>query len=171
MLQGNRSLGRLLNQLRCLLLLLALLAVAPGLEASPIDCPSSLVGRWDYRFAKQDQFNAEGEQLELSCNRNTLRGIYAGLELELEVRYILVEVTDLTVTRSGEISFVVPERDIYAERPQSLDDIKHKRVHWAGSSTIVREFRGRLEHNGRLVLTCSPDYSCAETTMVFTRSE
>jgi hypothetical protein len=93
------------------------------------------------------------------------------LELEIGVYYILVEVTDLTVTKSGEISFGVPERDMYAERPQSLDDIKHKRVHWAGATGIVREFRGRLQHDGRLVLTCSPDYSCADTTMVFTRSE
>ena len=163
--------GHLLNQLLSLRHLLAVSAFAPGIDTPAIRCPPGLVGVWNYRFPKQDQFNAEGEQLKLTCSRNSLRGIYAGLELELGVSYILVEVTDLTVMRSGEISFVVPARDIYAERPQSLDDIKHKQVHWAGASGIAREFRGRIEQDGTLVLTCSPDYSCADTTMVFTRSE
>ena len=159
------------NQLLSLFCLLALSGLAPGIEALPSGCPTGLVGVWEYRFPKQDQFNAEGERLELTCSRNSLRGIYAGLELEIGVYYILVEVTNLTVTRAGEISFDIPERDMYAERPQSLDDIKHKRVHWAGSSPYVREFRGRLEHDGRLALRCSPAYSCADTAMVFTRSD
>jgi hypothetical protein len=109
-------------------ILLALLFLTGGAPASAGACPDRFVGSWEYRQAAGAGYDAEGERLELACSGDSLRGLYFGLEREGEegLFYTLVTVRDLSVSRNRDISFVVPERELYTSRPRKLDDLNPK---------------------------------------------
>ena len=150
--------------------ILAALLSAAALFLSPrADCDARFVGVWEYRQAAGAGFDAEGERIELSCRGGALRGLYFGLEREGEhgLFYTAVEMTNLRVTPDGVLSFTVPERELFSERPTSLEDVRQKKVTWAGLTRDELSMRGRLEA-GRLVVTCtSTSHSCPEDVMVF----
>lgn len=74
----------------------------------------------------------------------------------------MVEVTNLSVAPDSVLSFTVPKRELFRERPGSLDDVRHKKVTWAGVTRDELFMRGRLEA-GRLVVTCtSKGYACPD---------
>jgi hypothetical protein len=73
---------------------------------------------------------------------------------------------DLTVTDSA-VSFLVGERELFSERPRNLDDIRQKKVTWAGVTRDTLVMRGRLER-GNLVVTCtSTVHVCPDRVMIF----
>ncbi len=64
-----------------LFLILFLLPVLAGSGRPPAsECPRRFLGTWEYRQRAGDSFDPEGERVELTCRRDSLRGIYFGLE-------------------------------------------------------------------------------------------
>jgi hypothetical protein len=154
------------------LILLALLFLTGEVPASAGVCPDRFVGNWEYREAAGDGYDAEGERLELSCSGHSLRGLYFGLEREGEegLFYTLVEVRDLSVGRNGDISFVVPEREMYAGRPRSLDDLNTKAYPSSGITRDELHYQGRLVDR-KMALSCTAKMAtCPDREMVFNRS-
>lgn len=137
---------------------------------SPVsDCPRQFLGVWEYRQAAGDGFDAEGERLELSCEGQTLRGVYHGLEREGEhgLFYTLVEIRDLKVDQAGLISFMVPERELFEKAPSSLDAVRQMRLPSFGVTRDALRYQGRVEDR-KLVLTCTAEGgSCPDRRMVF----
>ena len=79
------------------------------------------------------------------------------------------EWTFIEVSEGGKISFRIPERNIYRERPRSLKEIEEGKRTSAGFTRFQLEFRGQLK-NGELVLHCIADpIECPEDVMVFRR--
>jgi len=100
-----------------------------------------------------------------------MQGLYFGLEREGEhgLFYTLVELTELKVGSNGDLAFTVPERDLFIERPKSLQEVKQKRLTSAGFTRDELHLRGRL-HEHKLVLACtSKGRSCPEDVMVFSK--
>jgi hypothetical protein len=151
--------------------ILVLAGLVVGGQSPTDDCPSQILGAWEYRQAAGDGYDAEGERLELSCTRNSLRALYHGLEREGEhgLFYSLVEVRDLQVNQSGLISFTVPERELFQQRPSTPSSVPSKHLPSSGITRDQLHFQGRME--GRtLVLTCTAEgNSCPEHRMVFRR--
>jgi hypothetical protein len=82
----------------------------------------------------------------------------------------LVRIKDVKVSEGGWISFTVPERYIYRERPTNLEEIEQRKKTWDGGLTRFElKFRGRLR-DGDLVLQCIADpCECPEDVMVFSK--
>jgi hypothetical protein len=134
-------------------------------------CPDRFLGNWKYRQAAGDGYDAEGERLELSCSGGSLRGLYFGLEREGEgsLFYTLVEVRDLSVGTNGEISFMVPERELYASRPRKLDDLNTKAYPSSGITRDKLHYQGRLAGR-KMALSCTAKMAtCPDREMVFNR--
>jgi len=96
-------------------------------------------------------------------------GLYHGLERAGEhgLFYTLVETRELTVSSDGALSFLVPERELYSERPRNLEEIRMKKVTWAGVTRDTLVMRGRVER-GNLYLTCtSTNGECPDKVMMF----
>lgn len=132
-------------------------------------CPQALLGTWEYRQAAGAGYDSEGERIVLTCADGVMRGVYFGLEREGEhgLFYTAVEMTDLKVSTGGDLSFTVGERELFSERPKSLEDVKQKRLAAAGLTRDALYLRGRIE-NGALRLTCtSAAASCPEKEMAF----
>lgn len=153
-------------------LLLLAITWLPGVDrVSAGDCPSRFLGTWEFRQAAGDGYDAEGERLEVTCRGNAVHLLYHGLEREGEhgLFYTLVEAKDVHVTPARHISFVVPERELFRQRPQNLEAVKQKRLTSAGITRDELHLEGRLE-NQKLVLTCTAKGgSCPEPRMVFHR--
>ncbi|HJR16687.1 MAG TPA: hypothetical protein VJ808_07520 [Gemmatimonadales bacterium] len=149
--------------------ILVLAGLVVGGQSPAPECPRQFLGAWEYRQAAGDGFDAEGERLELSCNGQTLRGLYHGLEREGEhgLFYTLVEVRELQVDQAGLISFVVPERELFQKPPSSLGAVRQKRLPSSGVTWDQLHFQGGVE-DGKLVLTCTAKGdSCPDRRMVF----
>lgn len=132
-------------------------------------CPDALLGTWEYRQAAGAGYDSEGERIVLTCVDSTLLGVYFGLEREGEhgLFYTAVEMTDLKLTSDGQLTFTVGERELYSERPKSLDDVKQKKLESAGLTRDERHLRGRIE-KGILYLTCtSAAAACPDKVMAF----
>jgi hypothetical protein len=148
-----------------------LLLTAPNAFAAD-DTLTPFLGAWEYRQRNSGSpsgYDDQGERLELYQNGGSIQGFYFGLEREGEhgVFYTLVEVEDLEVDSDGRITFVVPERHIYRERPTSLKEIEQGKKPDAGFTRLKMEFRGELK-NGYLILQCTADpCTCPEDVMVF----
>jgi hypothetical protein len=139
------------------------------LGANGADCPARWLGLWEYRQKAGDSYDAEGEQIELSCQRGLVHGLYHGLEREGEhgLFYSLVPITDVRIADAERVSFTVPERELFSERPGTLDQVRKKKVPAAGFTRDELHFDGRFVE-GRLTLNCtSPAGSCPEAVMVF----
>ncbi len=98
-----------------------------------------------------------------------MQGLYFGLEREGEhgLFYTLVEMADLKVTPAGELSFTVSERDLFQERPRTLQEVKQKKLASAGVIRDKLYLRGRLKEE-KIIVTCtSQGHSCPDTVMVF----
>jgi hypothetical protein len=98
-----------------------------------------------------------------------MRGLYFGLERAGEhgLFYTLVEMKELRVTPDGALWFLVPERELFSERPRTLEEIRLKKVTWAGVTRDTLVMRGRLER-GHLYLTCtSTNGQCPDNVMMF----
>ena len=135
-------------------------------------CQTRFAGAWEYRQAAGKGLDAEGERLELTCSRNGLRGLYYGLEREGEegLFYTLVEVRKLAITGS-DIAFVVPEREMFAQRPESMESVMRDPLPSSGVTRDELVFQGRLEHE-RLVFSCTSKMgTCPAKTMVFNRGD
>jgi len=136
---------------------------------SQTPCDPRLSGSWEYRQAAGSGFDAEGERIEFSCGSGTMRGLYFGLERAEEhgLFYTLVEMKDVRTTPDSGVSFLVGERELFSQRPRSLEDIRLKRVTWAGVTRDTLVMRGRLER-GNLVVTCtSTVHVCPDKVMIF----
>lgn len=67
----------------------------------------------------------------------------------------------------GEIAFVVPERDLFHERPNSVEDARQKAGKQAGFTRDELHMHGRIT-GGTLTVHCtSTGYSCPDRVMVF----
>jgi len=98
-----------------------------------------------------------------------MRGLYFGLERAGEhgLFYTLVEMKDLKVTSDGALWFLVPERELFSERPRNIEEIRQKKVTWAGVTRDTLVMRGRLER-GNLYLTCTSTAGlCPDKVMMF----
>lgn len=130
------------------------------------------LGTWEYRqrnSASPTGYDAEGERIELKKQGGSIQGLYFGLQREGEhgLYYTLVEIKDIEVSEGGKISFRIPERDIYRERPRSLEEIQRVKRKSAGFTRVELEFQGQLK-NGELVLRCIADpIECPEEVMAF----
>lgn len=130
------------------------------------------VGTWEYRqrnSASPTGYDAEGERIELKKQGGSIQGLYFGLQREGEhgLFYTLVEIKDIEASEDGKISFRIPERDIYRERPRSLKEIEGGKRTCAGFTRFELEFRGQLK-NGKLFLHCiAAPMECPEEVMVF----
>jgi predicted GH43/DUF377 family glycosyl hydrolase len=141
------------------------------LLASAAPCDARFLGTWEYRQAAGAGFDAEGERLEFSCTGGVMTGLYFGLERAEEhgLLYSLVEMKDVRPTPDGGISFLVGERDLYRERPRTLEDIRLKKVTRSGVTRDTLVMRGLLEL-GNLVVTCtSKARLCPDRMMAFSR--
>ena len=151
------------------MILVAILAAGAVVTSPRAACDPRFLGVWEYRQAAGAGFDAEGERLELTCRDGTLRGLYFGLEREGEhgLFYTLAEITALAVSPDGVLTFTVPTRDLFSDRPTGLEDIRQKKVAWAGLTRDELSMRGRLTA-GRLVVSCTAAAgSCPEPVMVF----
>jgi hypothetical protein len=102
-----------------------------------------------------------------------MRGLYFGLEREGEhgLFYTVVQLADLMLAPNGDLGFIVPGRELFHERPKSLEEAEQKRSASAGVTRDELRLRGRLQQ-GNLVLGCtSTGYSCPEDLMVFRRGK
>jgi hypothetical protein len=151
----------------------SLLLTAPNNFAAD-DTLAPFLGTWEYRqrnSGSPNGYDDQGERLELTQNGGSIQGLYFGLEREGEhgLFYTLVEIEDLKVDAGGRITFVVPERDIYRERPASLKEVEQWKGPNAGFTRSKMEFRGELK-NGKLILQCTADpCTCPEDVMVFSK--
>jgi hypothetical protein len=146
-----------------------LISLAEPFVRPEADCQSRFLGAWEYRQRAGDGYDKEGERLELSCTGGSMRGLYFGLEREGEhgLFYTLAEVIDLKLNSNGDLTFTVPERDLYHERLKNLQDIKQKRLASAGFTRDQLHLKGQLKE-GNLILTCiSKGRTCPEDVMVF----
>jgi hypothetical protein len=151
--------------------ILVMAGLVLGGQSPMHDCPRQFLGTWEYRQAAGDEFDAEGERLELKCSGSTLSGLYHGLEREGEhgLFYTLVEVQHLRVKEAGAISFVVPARELFQKSPSTWAAVQQKRLTSSGITRDQLHFQGHLEDQ-KLVLTCTANgSSCPERRMVFQR--
>jgi hypothetical protein len=132
------------------------------------DHEKGLVGRWEYRQAAGTSFDREGEILEVSRGNGSIRGVYFGLEREGEhgLYYTAIEVKNLTVSKDGEVTFTVPTRELFRERPKTIDDTIQMQSRSAGFTRDELQMKGSVQ-GGRLILRCDPGISCPAATMVF----
>ena len=78
---------------------------------------------------------------------------------------------DLKVERNGECSFTVPERDLFVERPNSVQEAEQKKSHSAGFMRDELQMKGSLQ-GGKLTLYCtSRAGSCPEDVMIFQKGK
>lgn len=148
-------------------LVVLLLALATCTKAPP-----PVLGIWEYRqrnAAAPSGFDSEGERLELGLQGDSVVGVYFGLEREGEegLFYTVTEVADLSVDRKGKISFVVPARAIFTDRPASLAEAQAEARQSAGFTRDALRMEGELR-GGTLVLACSSSPgSCPDRELVF----
>jgi hypothetical protein len=138
-------------------------------RAPDAECPGQWLGTWEYRQRAGDGYDNEGERLELSCTGGSLQGLYSGLEREGEhgLFYTLLEMTDLKLSPEGELSFTVPERELFHARPKDPQEVRQKKLRSAGFTRDQLHMRGRIKA-GTMILTCtSNSSSCPEGVMVF----
>jgi len=141
------------------------------LLASAAPCDARFLGTWEYRQAAGTGFDAEGERLEFTCTGGAMGGLYFGLERAGEhgLFYTLVEMKDVRLTEGSGISFLVSERDLYSERPRTLEDIRLKKVTWSGVTRDTLVMRGRLELGSLVVRCASTAHLCPDNVMLFSR--
>jgi hypothetical protein len=135
-------------------------------------CPAVWLGKWEYRQKAGDSYDDEGERLELNCRAGSLSGLYSGLEREGEhgLFYTLIEITDVRVSPNGELSFRVPGRELFQDRPRAPQDVEGKKLRSAGFTRDELQMKARLE-DGMLILNCtSKSSSCPENLMVFRKT-
>lgn len=149
----------------------------PAFNAFAVDDDlTPFLGTWEYRqrnSASATGYDDQGERIELEQIGRSIQGLYFGLQREGEhgLFYTLVEIKDIEVSEGGKISFRIPERDIYRERPRSLKEIEEGKRRPAGFTRFELEFRGQLK-NGELVLHCIADpIECPEDVMVFRKGK
>lgn len=136
----------------------------------------SYVGTWEYRqrnSGTKTGYDDEGEKLQFSKRNGILEGIYFGLQREGEhgLFYTVVKVKNVKVTADGGISFVVPERDLFSERPTSLAEAAEKKNERAGLTRNELKMQGKVE-KGRLLLECiSRHYECPDKLMSFDKGK
>jgi hypothetical protein len=134
------------------------------------------LGTWEYRqrnSASPTGYDDEGEKLELIQVGGSIQGLYFGLERAGEhgLWYTLVEIKDVEVSEDGKITFRVPGRDLYRDRPNSLGDIEKLKDTPKGFTRIELKFRGQLKH-GDLILQCIAEpIDCPEDVMVFRKGK
>jgi hypothetical protein len=150
------------------LVLAALVLVASRPAEDPYE---RLLGVWEYRqanFARPDGFDREGERLRFTRKGDALQGLYFGLEREGEhgLFYTLVEMKDISVT-GDRISFVVPARGLYAQRPTRLGEPPGD----SGFTRYELKYEGALTGEG-LALRCSGQFgACPDQQLLFRRGE
>src|SRR6266545_2404418 len=152
--------------------LLAFLGAAAIIApAAPSPCDTRFLGTWEYRQAADAAFDAEGERLEFRCSGGAMGGLYFGLERAEEhgLFYTLVEMQDVRLTADGGISFLVGGRDLYSQRPRTLEDIRLKKVTWSGVTRDTLVMRGRLELGNLVVRCASSAHLCPDQVMVFSK--
>ncbi len=148
-----------------------LLFLTGMLAAGKADCQRDFLGAWEYRQRAGDGYDEEGERIEISCDKGSMRGLYFGLEREGEhgLFYTLVELTDVKLGSNGDLTLTVPERNLFHQRPKNLQEVERNRLTAAGFTRDTLHLRGRLQQ-GNLVLTCtSTGHSCPEDLMLFRR--
>jgi len=134
------------------------------------------LGTWEYRQKNSSSpsgYDDEGERLELIQMGGSIQGLYFGLERAEDhgLLYTLVEIKDVEVSEDGKISFTVPGRNFYRDRPRSLEDIEKRKGASDGFTRRELKFRGELK-NGDLILQClSEPIECPEQVMVFRKGK
>jgi hypothetical protein len=144
-----------------------------GFRPPDANCPAHWLGTWEYRQRAGDGYDEEGERLELSCPGGSLQGLYYGLEREGEhgLFYTLVEMIDVKLSPKGELSFTVPERELFHVRPKDFQEVRQKKLESAGLTRDELHMRGRIDA-GTIILTCTSNSpSCPERIMVFRKGK
>ena len=137
---------------------------------------AAFLGTWEYRQKNPGSpsgYDEEGERLELIQMGGSIQGLYFGLERAEDhgLLYTLDEIKDVEVSEDGKISFTVPGRKFYRDRPTSLEDIEKRKGASDGFTRRELKFRGELK-NGDLILQClSEPIECPEQVMVFRKGK
>lgn len=133
------------------------------------------VGAWKYRqenSAADTGYDSEGERLLLKRDADSLTGIYLGLEREGEhgLFYSAVKIEDVIVSEDGRLSFTVPRRRLFSQRPNSLEEAARMEEadNVSGNTNVTLQMAGRFDR-GVLVLKCEAvdGYSCPAESLSF----
>lgn len=130
-----------------------------------------LSGKWEYRQATGQSFDDEGEILQFTSDNGIIQGTYFGLEREGDhgLLYTATVISDLTLDKDGQVSFTVPDRDLYRTRPSAISD-KSKMP----SDGFIRNklyMKGILKDK-KLTINCkSVNSSCPDNVMVFQKGK
>lgn len=129
------------------------------------------MGTWEYRQSNSGAdsgYDSEGERLVFENMNGELQGVYHGLEREGEhgLFYSVVEVTDIKLKNKEEISFTVPARRVFCNRPKGIEEAESIKQ-GCGFTSYQLFMEGKIDDN-KLIITCDPDYwTCPDKKMVF----
>lgn len=129
------------------------------------------IGMWEYRqpnSAAESGYDPEGERIEIRRTDQSIKAVYFGVEREGEhgLFYSVTDVENLSMDSKGGISFTVPARRLYHERPASLEAAK-KRGNDSGFTSYALHMSGTRD-NSRLVVRCVSKFgNCPDDQIVF----
>jgi hypothetical protein len=157
---------------------LALVVISGLLLGAPAwgdDQWAPFLGVWEYRQrnpAAPGGVDPQGERLDIRRRGAAVVGLYFGLEREGEhgLFYTATAVTGLSVDDQGTLSFIVPARHLFTERPASVEAASRKSGASSGFTRAELKMRGRLR-NGRLTLMCVAEEprDCPDQELAFSR--
>ena len=156
------------------LVLLTYISLVGALNASE-SSNQAFLGHWEHRQINPEMkngFDPEGEKLELDEVGGNIVGSYFGIEREGDevLYYTAVKLKDIKIT-GNHISFTVPARELFSERPLSADDGAKKSKTSIGFTRTDLTMGGKLE-NGKLVLHCtSIDDACPADELSFKKGK
>ena len=132
----------------------------------------TFLGTWEYRQRAGKGYDSEGERIELRSTGGALTGAYFGLEREGEhgLFYTAVEIKDIKVEQ-GRISFTIPERHLFSDRPKSLKEGKLNESKSSGYTRDELKMQGQMR-DGSLMVTCSShSNTCPDKVMEFRKNK
>lgn len=134
------------------------------------------LGSWEYRQRNSSSptgYDNQGEILKLIQVCGVIKGFYFGLERTGEhgLWYTLVEIQYVKVSEDGRITFMVPARNLYRDRPDSLKDIETLRNTSTGFTRTELKFQGQLKNNDLILHCISEPSECPEEVMVFRKGK
>jgi len=143
-----------------------LVALAAPTAIFAADAWDSFIGTWVYESPGVDE---RDERLEFDRVNDAVIAVYFGMEFggERSPYYTAARVNELSLDVNGRISFIIPPRKLFGERPATFDQAEA--ILGYGFTGSELKMRGRLEGE-TLVLQCSSEQNvCPRAEMGFRR--